>query len=72
MWGLSVPPAMLKPRPELPWAEGGEEGQLPSPPTLDRWYLIVIVLNLENNLGTTVIETILSSDKCTCNIFPYV
>lgn len=36
MCGLSVPPAMLKPRPELPWTEGGEEGQLPSLPTLDK------------------------------------
>lgn len=26
MCGLSVPPAMLKPRPELPWAEGGGGG----------------------------------------------
>ena len=34
MCGLSVPPAILKPRPELPWAEGGEERQpssLPAP-----------------------------------------
>lgn len=36
MCGLSVPPAMLKPRPELPWAEGGEEGQLPSLPTFGK------------------------------------
>lgn len=35
MCGLSVPPAMLKPRPELPWAEG-EEGQFPSLPTLGK------------------------------------
>lgn len=34
MCGLSVPPAMLKPRPELPWAGQGEERQpsaLPAP-----------------------------------------
>lgn len=36
MCGLSVPPAMLKPRPELPWEEGGEKGQLSSLPTLGK------------------------------------